>query len=141
MKVYAADYLKLLEGGNFIHFIAMVKAVDGNASAVDTHNLRLKTPEITISLPPEGLRLYQPATLRVSFRNPLDKALSSGHFQLLGEGHVQAASAAVPYAAPRGVVAATLTAIPVRPGPVELVVRFSSDRLSDIMGDLDTTIV
>ena len=42
--------------------------------------------------------------------------------------------------APRGMVAATMTTIPVVPGPVELVVRFSSNQLSDIMGDLETTV-
>ena len=41
LTVYAADYLKLLEGGNFIHFVAMVKA-DNDVSAVETYNLRLK---------------------------------------------------------------------------------------------------
>ena len=41
LTVNAADYLKLLEGGNFIHFVAMVNA-DNDVSAVETHNLRLK---------------------------------------------------------------------------------------------------
>ena len=54
--------------------------------------LPLQTPDITISLPAGGLKLYQPATLDVSFRNPLDRALRNGRFQLLGEGHVQEAS-------------------------------------------------
>ena len=41
---------------------------------------------------------------------------------------------------PRGMVSATLNTIPVLPGPVEIVVRFSSDKLSDIMGDVETTV-
>jgi hypothetical protein len=139
MTVTPVDYLRLLEGGNFIHFVAMVIA-DNETSAVDTLNLRLKTPDITISLPAGGLKLYQPATLDVSFRNPLDRALRNGRFQLLGEGHVQEASVDVSTVAPRGMVAATMTTIPVVPGPVELVVRFSSNQLSDIMGDLETTV-
>ena len=134
--VYPVDYLKLLEGGNFIHLVAMVVS-DDKTSAVDTHNLRLKvciltslttaitlthwdhhthwdhlthhthsltdcyiytvsqTPDITISLPSQGLKLYHPAALQVSFRNPLDKVLRNGVFKLLGESHVQSASAVV----------------------------------------------
>ena len=119
--VYPVDYLKLLEGGNFIHLVAMVVS-DDKTSAVDTHNLRLKvciltsltspitlthsltaiyiytvsqTPDITISLPSQGLKLYHPAALQVSFRNPLDKILRNGVFKLLGESHVQSASAVV----------------------------------------------
>ena len=42
--------------------------------------------------------------------------------------------------APRGMVTATMTTIPVVQGPVELVVRFSSNQLSDIMGDLETAV-
>ena len=41
---------------------------------------------------------------------------------------------------PRSQAAATLTTIPVKRGAVELVVRFSSDQLSDIMGDVETRI-
>lgn len=41
MTVTPVDYLRLLEGGNFIHFVAMVIA-DNETSAVDTLNLRLK---------------------------------------------------------------------------------------------------
>ena len=41
MNVTPVDYLKLLEGGNFIHFVAMVMA-DNDISGVDTHTLRLK---------------------------------------------------------------------------------------------------
>ena len=92
MAVRAIDYLKLLEGGNFIHFVAMVIA-DNDVAAVATHNLRLKvcpslpptlspsltpslthslthlthsllqTPDISISLPEGGLKLYRPASL------------------------------------------------------------------------------
>jgi hypothetical protein len=93
--VNAADYLKLLEGGNFIHFVAMVNA-DNDVSAVETHNLRLKTPDISISLPPEGLKLYQPASLEVSFRNPLSKTLYNGRFELRGETYVQPATVTLP---------------------------------------------
>lgn len=41
MRVRPFDYLKLLEGGNFMQFVAMVIA-DNDASAVDTYSLRLK---------------------------------------------------------------------------------------------------
>ena len=41
MVVAAVDYLKLLEGGNFIHLVAMVTA-DNDVSTVETHTLRLK---------------------------------------------------------------------------------------------------
>ena len=41
ITVTPLDYLRLLEGGNFIHFVAMVIA-DNKTSAVDTLNLRLK---------------------------------------------------------------------------------------------------
>jgi transglutaminase 1 len=95
LTVTAADYLKLLEGGNFIHFVAMVNA-DNDVSAVETHNLRLKTPDISIILPPEGLKLYQPASLKVSFRNPLSKPLYNGRFELLGETYVQRATVNLP---------------------------------------------
>ena len=110
LTVYPADYLKLLDGGNFIHFIAIVKA-DNDVSAVETHNLRLKvwltacyslsivmnssspqTPDISITLPTETLKLYQPVSLQVAFRNPLSKTLYNGRFQLLGETYVQPAS-------------------------------------------------
>ena len=99
-----------------------------------------QTPDISISLPAEGLQLYRPATLQVSFRNPLDKTLYNGRFQLLGEAHIQHSSADVFSVPPRSLATATMTTIPVKAGPVELVVRFTSDRLSDIMGDLDVTI-
>lgn len=56
----------------------------------------LQTPDIDISLPADGLKLYHPATLEVSFRNPLDKVLYNGEFQLLGEGHVQDATVDIP---------------------------------------------
>ena len=41
LRVLAVDYLKLLEGGNFIHFVALVKA-DNDVAQVDIYNLRLK---------------------------------------------------------------------------------------------------
>ena len=41
VKIHSVDYLKLLEGGNYIHFIATVIAGDEHA-AVETYNLRLK---------------------------------------------------------------------------------------------------
>lgn len=42
---------------------------------------------------------------------------------------------------PQGLVSADLTTIPVKAGDVELVVRFSSTQLSDIMGDVDTKVL
>ena len=50
MLVRSVDYLKLLEGGNFIHFVAMVIA-DNDVSAVETHNLRLKVCWSCLSWP------------------------------------------------------------------------------------------
>lgn len=57
--------------------------------------LFLQTPDITIALPAGGLRLYQPATIHVSFKNPLNKTLQNGKFVLLGESYVQDTSAYV----------------------------------------------
>ena len=41
MRVRPVDYLRLLEGGNFIHFVATVIA-DDDTSGVGTFNFRLK---------------------------------------------------------------------------------------------------
>lgn len=41
VRVRPTDYLKLLEGGNFIHFVATVIA-DNDKAMVDTYSLRLK---------------------------------------------------------------------------------------------------
>ena len=39
--VYATDYLRILEGGNFMHFVALVKA-DNDVCLVDTFTFRLR---------------------------------------------------------------------------------------------------
>ena len=56
----------------------------------------LQTPDIIVTLPSEGLKLYRPAMLEVSFRNPLDKVLRNGRFKLFGESHVQDALVDIP---------------------------------------------
>jgi len=47
-----------------------------------------QTPDIIITLPSEGLKLHQEATIQVAFKNPLSKRLTNGKFYLHGEGFV-----------------------------------------------------
>lgn len=49
----------------------------------------MQTPDIAITLPEGGLKLYQPAEIKVSFTNPLSKTLTGGKFTLNGDGYVQ----------------------------------------------------
>ena len=48
-----------------------------------------QTPDIAIELPKNGLKLYQPAEIMVSFKSPIWSALTEGNFELRGDGHVQ----------------------------------------------------
>ena len=48
-----------------------------------------QTPDILITLPAKGLKLYEEATIKVAFKNPLGKRLTNGTFSLHGEGYVQ----------------------------------------------------
>ena len=48
-----------------------------------------QTPDILITLPSKGLKLYEEATIKVAFKNPLGKRLTNGKFSLHGEGYVQ----------------------------------------------------
>ena len=52
----------------------------------------LQTPDISIAIPEDGLEIYHPVELAVSFTNPLDKALTGGKFTLRGGGFVQDAT-------------------------------------------------
>lgn len=52
----------------------------------------MQTPDITVKIPEGGLKLYQPATIQVSFTNPLRTTLTGGKFVLHGEGFVQDAT-------------------------------------------------
>ena len=45
------------------------------------------------------------------------------------------------YVAPRRVVSAVLNTIPVRTGALKLVVRFTSDQLTNVMGDEDVEVL
>ena len=51
-----------------------------------------QTPDILITLPSKGLKLYEEATIKVAFKNPLGKRLTNGKFSLHGEGYVQDAT-------------------------------------------------
>ena len=51
--------------------------------------LPLSSPDILITLPSKGLKLYEEATIKVAFKNPLGKRLTNGTFSLHGEGYVQ----------------------------------------------------
>ena len=115
--VQEVDYLRILEGGNLINFVAMAVDKGDKLSVVKTDTLRLKvskmlhieqnsilvffcscytqTPDITITLPEGGLKLYQPATINVSFTNPLSRRLSGGKFSLHGEGYLNDVSVEV----------------------------------------------
>ena len=61
-------------------------------STVLSFSQLLQTPEIAITLPPEGLQLHQAATIQVEFKNPLGKKLTHGTFSLHGEGFLQDAT-------------------------------------------------
>ena len=52
----------------------------------------MQTPDIMVAVPGSGLKLYQPATIKVSFVNPLRTRLTGGKFVLHGEGFVQDAA-------------------------------------------------
>lgn len=56
----------------------------------------LQTPDVAVTLPSGGLKLYQPATIHVSFTNPLRTMLTGGKFVLHGEGFVQGATMEIP---------------------------------------------
>lgn len=58
--------------------------------------LYFKTPDVSVKLPEGGLKLYQPATIKVSFTNPLAMVLTGGKFVLHGEGFVQDVTVDVP---------------------------------------------
>ena len=45
VRIYPTDYLKLLEGGNYIHFVATVISDDDESAAIDTYNLRLRVSD------------------------------------------------------------------------------------------------
>lgn len=139
MLVNAVDYLRILESGNFMNFIALVlhRTPDpkDNLSVVTTETLRLKVwnspathlsvamwhfkslywdtprhcafysclptislqiPDITITLPSEGLKLHVPAAIRAEFKNPTSMTLRNGTFYLHGEGYLQDVKTAVP---------------------------------------------
>lgn len=55
-----------------------------------------QTPDIVISAPEEGLRLYYMAEITATFTNPLDRVLTRAKFMLSGDGHVQDATVDVP---------------------------------------------
>ena len=56
----------------------------------------VQTPDVTVKVPEGGLKLYQPATIQVSFTNPLRTTLTGGKFVLHGEGFVQDATLEIP---------------------------------------------
>ncbi len=56
----------------------------------------IQTPDIDIVLPEGGLKLYQQATIKMSFMNPLGKRLTGGRFALSGEGRVQDVTTDIP---------------------------------------------
>ena len=42
MWIQAVDYLRILEGGNFVHFVAMARVPGDNVSLVTTSEFRFK---------------------------------------------------------------------------------------------------
>ena len=42
MWVQAVDYLRILEGGNFVHFVAMARVPGDNVSLITTSEFRFK---------------------------------------------------------------------------------------------------
>ena len=55
-----------------------------------------QTPDIAITVPKDGLKLYQQVEITASFINPLDRRLTNASFALMGDGFVQDATVNIP---------------------------------------------
>ena len=56
----------------------------------------LQTPDIALTIPRGGLKLYHPVEIGVEFVNPLRRSLTGGKFVLSGDGFVQDTTVNVP---------------------------------------------
>lgn len=142
LAVRDIDYLRILEDGNFINLTCIVTDDEDDQQAVmDMSTIRLKTPDIVIVVKKE-LKLYQAAEITASFTNPLNKSLTGGKFELRGDGFLQ--DATITTSRPvysHETVNVTFKSIAMKKGSFELVVRFSSRELTDIMGDADLEVL
>ncbi|XP_038210952.1 hemocyte protein-glutamine gamma-glutamyltransferase-like [Zerene cesonia] len=132
--ITAEEYLpKLVEYCN-IKISAMAIVDDTKQSWADDDDFQVLKPNIDIKFN-EDLILGTPSTVELSFRNPLDRALSGGEFRL-SSGGAAPRSVRVPSApaAAGGLVAATLPVQPTKLGKINFVATFKSNELKDING-------